>query len=135
MKTIPLRLASTSAELKDYASEVLDDIVPGAVVRKFRTDGGYILATLWRDSVHEVTYQTPLRFFWSRRKRNRELLAFYGDGQSWMKDAQIDFGTSRKRADGRVRALYAEIMDFMTFITTEFDDHQNKLRWEDRFTT
>ena len=130
MKTIPLGLGSTSLELEDYASEVLDDIVPDAVVRKFRTDDGFVLATLWRGTVHEVTYQTPFRFFWSRLKRNRELFKFYGDGQAWVEGSFIDFGRAHRRADGEVRALYSKIMDFLTFTTTEFDDHSNKLRWE-----
>ena len=130
MKIIPLSLDSTSPELDDYASEALDDVVPDAVVRKFRTDGGFILATIWRGSVHEVIYQIPLRFFWSRLKRDRELFDFYGDGQSWAQDCYIDFGKSRKRADGKVRALYSKIMDFMTFMTTEFDDHRTDIRWK-----
>ena len=132
MKTIPLGLDSTSSELDDYASEVLDDVVPDAVVRKFRTGGGFILATIWRGSVHEVIYQTPLRFFWSRLKRDRELFEFYGNGQSWAQDCYIDLGRSRKRADGEVRALYSKIMDFMTFMTTEFDDHRTDIRWKGR---
>ena len=132
MKTIPLGLDSANSELDDYASETLDDVVPDAVVRKFRTGGGFILATIWRGSVHEVIYQTPLRFFWSRRKRDRKLFDFYGDGQSWVQDCYIDFGKSRKRADGEVRALYSKIMDFMTFMTTEFDDHRTDIRWKGR---
>ncbi len=131
MKHIPLRIDSDSPELHDYASETLDDVVPDAVVRKFRTDGGFVLATIWRDSVHEVIYQTPLRFFWFRRKRDRELFEYYGDGQSWSKDCQIDFGESRKRADGEVRALYSKIMDYMTFATTEFDTYRSDIRWKD----
>lgn len=132
MKTIPLGLISTSPELDDYASEAIDDVVPDAVVRKFRTDGGFILATIRRGSVHEVIYQTPLRFFWSRLKRDRELFEFYGNGQSRAQDCYIDFGKSRKRADGEVRALYSKIMDFMTFMTTEFDDHRADIRWKGR---
>lgn len=132
MKTIPLGLESTSPKLSGYASEVLDDVVPDAVVRKFRTEGGFILATIWHGSVHEVIYQTPLRFFWSRFKRDRELFKFYGDGQSWAEDRYIDFGKSRKRADGEVRALYSKIMDFVTFMTTAFDDHRTDTRWQDR---
>jgi hypothetical protein len=130
MKIIPLRINSNSPELNDYASETLDDVVPDAVVRKFRTDSGFVLATIWRDSVHEVIYQTPLRFFWSRLKRDRELLKYYGDGQSWSEDWPIDFGKSRKREDGKVRALYSKIMDYMTFVTTEFDSHRSDKRWE-----
>ena len=132
MKIIPLGLDSKSPELANYASEALDDVVPDAVVRKFRTDGGLILATIWRGSVHEVIYQTPLRFFWSRSKRDRELFEFYGNGQSWTQDGYIDFGRSRKRADGEVRALYSKIMDFMTFMTTEFDDYRTDTRWKGR---
>jgi len=123
MRLIPLSIESSSDELKDYASELLDDVVRDAVIRKFRTDGGFILATIWRDSVHKVTYQTPQRFFWSRRKRNRQLFKFYGAGQSWQEDWPVDFGESRIRTDGRVRALYSKIMDYMTFVTTEFDSH------------
>ena len=119
-------------ELDDYASEALDDVVPDAVIRKFRTDGGFRLATIWRGTVHEVVYQTPLRFFWSRLKRDRELFEFYGNGQSWAQDCYIDFGKSRKRADGEVRALYSKIMDFVTFMTTEFDDHPTGIRWKGR---
>ncbi len=132
MKTISLGLKTDSPDLEDYASEVLDDDVPDAVVRKFRTDKGLILATLWRGSVHEVIYQIPLRFFWSRRKRDRELFKFYGNGQSWAEDSYIDFGKSHKRADGEVRVLYSKIMDFITFMTTEFDDHRTDIRWKGR---
>jgi hypothetical protein len=131
MDLIALRIDSNSSELNDYASETLDDVVLDAVVRKFRKDGGFVLATIWRDSVHEVIYQTPLRFFWSRLRRDRELFKFYGDGQSWSEDSLIDFGKSRKRADGEVRALYSEIMDYMTFVTTEFDAHRSDIRWKD----
>lgn len=130
MKTIPLGLDSASPELNDYASEALHDVVTDAVVKTFRTDGGYILATIWRGSVHEVGYQTPLRFFWSRLKRDRELLKFYGNGQSWAEDWYTNFGKSRKRADGKVRALYSNIMDIMTFVTAEFNAHSHDKRWE-----
>lgn len=132
VKKIPLGLDSASSELDDYASEALRDDVPDAAVRKFRTDGGFILATIWCDSVHQVVYQTPLRWFWSRRRRNRELLAFYGQGQSWVQEGYIDFGKSWRRADGKVRALYSRIMDFMTFKTTEFDDHCTDIRRKGR---
>lgn len=132
MKIIPLGLDSTSPKLDDYVSEVLDDVVSDAVVRKYRTDGGFILATIWRGSVHEVIYQTPLRFFWSRLKRDRELFKCYGDGQNWAEDSYIDFGKSRKRADGKVRTLHSKIMDFTTFVTTEFDDHRTDVRWKGR---
>ena len=132
MKYIPLGLDFASPELKDYASESIDDVVPDAMVRKFRADDGFVLATIWRGSVHEVSYQTPLRFFWSRRSRDRSLFEFYGNGQSWAQDCYIDFGKSRMRADGKVRALYSSIMDFMTFMTTEFDDHRTNIRWKDR---
>jgi len=131
MRFIPLRIDSKSPELDDYASETLDDVVPDAVLRKFRTDGGFVLATIWQDSVHEVIYQIPLRFFWTRRRRNRELFKYYGDGQSWAEDWPIDFGKSCKRADGEVRALYSNVMDFMTFVTTEFDTHRSNIRWKD----
>lgn len=130
MNLIPLRIESDSPELDDYASEALDDDVPDAVVRKFRTDGGFVLATIWRDSVHEVVYQTPLRFFWSRRSRDRRFFEFYGGGQSWSEDCQIDFGKSHRRADGEVRALYSKIMDFMSFVTTEFDAYRSDIRWK-----
>ena len=130
MKLIPLRIEADSSELEDYASEALDDVIPDAVVRKFRTDGGFVLATIWRDSVHKVVYQTPLRFFWSRRKRNRELFNYYGDGQTWSEDWPVDFGESRKREDGQVRALYSKIKDYVTFVTTEFDSHRSDKRWE-----
>ncbi len=132
MKLIPLRIETGSPALHDYASETLDNVVPDAMVRKFRTDHGFILATIWRDSVHEVIYQTPLRFFWSRLRRNRELLKYYGDGQSWSEDWPIGFGKSQKREDGEVRALYSKVMDYMTFVTTEFDSHRSSLRWEDK---
>ena len=132
MKLIPLGLDSTSYELNDYASEALDDVVQDSVVRKFRTDDGFILATIWRGSVHKVTYQTPLRFFWSRLRRDRELFKFYGDGQPWAEDCYIDFGKSRKRADGQVRALHSKIKDFMTFMTTEFDNHRTDIQWKGR---
>jgi hypothetical protein len=132
MKIIPLGLDSTSPELDEYASEALDDVVPDAVVRKFRTDGGFILATIWRGSVHEVIYQTPLRFFWSRLMRDREFFKIYGNGQGWAHDCYIDFGKSRKRADGEVRALYSKAMDFMAFMTTEFDDYRTNIRWKGR---
>ena len=128
MKLIPLRINSNSQVLNDYASESVDDIVQEAVVRKFRTDGGFVLATIWRDSVHEVIYQTPLRFFWSRIRRDRELFKYSGDGQRWSEDWTIDFGKSRKREDGEVRALYSKIMDYMTFVTTEFDAYRSDIR-------
>jgi hypothetical protein len=130
MKTIPLGLDSADPELNDYVSEALHDVVADAVVRKFRTDGGYILATIWRGSVHEVIYQTPMRFFWSRLKRNRALFEFYGNGQNWAQDCYIDFGKSHKRTDGQVRALYSKIMDFMTFVTVEFDAHRWDKYWD-----
>lgn len=132
MKMIALGLDTESPELDDYTSVALDDVVPDAVVREFRTDGGFILATIWRDSVHEIVYQTPLRFFWSRLKRDRELFEFYGNGQSWAQDSYIDFGKAHRRADGEVRALYSKIMDFVTFTTTEFDDHRTDIRWKGR---
>jgi len=131
MRFVRLRIDSKSPELSDYASEMLDEIVPEAVVRKYRTAGGFILVTIWNDAVHEVIYQTPLRFFWSRMKRKRELLRFYGDGQSWAEDWPIDFGTSQKRSDGEVRAIYSKIMDYMTFVTTEFSRYRSDLRWKD----
>lgn len=130
MTTIPLGLDSKSPELGDYASESLHDVVTEAVVRKYRTDGGFVLATIWRGSVHEVIYQTPLRFFWSRLKRDRGLFEFYGDGQSWAQDCYIDFGKSRKRADGQVRAVYSKIMDFITFVTVEFDTYSSDKYWD-----
>ncbi len=36
------------------------------------------------------------------------------------------------REDGEVRALYSKIMDYMTFVTTEFDSYRKDMRWEGR---
>ena len=116
--------------LADYASETLEEYVPEAVVRKFRVEGGFLLVTLWKGVVHEVIYQTPKRFFWSRRKLRGDLLRYYGDGQNWAEDWPVDFGESRKREDGRVRTLYSNLMDFATFVTVEFDKHRSEIRWE-----
>ena len=130
MKIIPLGIDSNSPELGDYASEALDDIVHEAVVRKFRTDDGFILATIWRGAVHEVIYQTPQRFFWSRRERNRILFEIYGKGQGWSKPSGFDFGWRCERDDQQVRALYSKVMDYLTFVTAEFDSHRSDLRWK-----
>ena len=59
MILVPLRIDSKSPELTEYASEVLDEVVPDAVVRRCRADGGFILVTILHDSVHEVVCQTP----------------------------------------------------------------------------
>lgn len=125
---VPLGIKAEDIPLGDYASQSLDEDVPEATVQKYRVDSGNILVTIWQKQVHEVIYQTPMRFFWSRRKRNRDLLNYYGEGQKWSEDWPVDFGKSQKRTDGKVRSLYSKIMDYMTFLSTEYDDHRNEVR-------
>lgn len=129
MKFVPLCIKADDVALGEYDSQTMDDVVSVAVVRKYRIDNGYILVTIWNDLVHEVIYQTPLPFFWSRWNRNRTLLNFYGDGRKWAEDWPVDFGKSRKTDDGTVRCLYGKMMDYISFMTVEFDAHRKELRW------
>ncbi len=129
MIPVPLGIKPEEIPLGAYASQSLDEDVADATVRKYRVVGGNILVTIWHGHVHKVIYQTPLPFFWLRWRRNRDLLKYYGEGQKWAEDWPVDFGKSRKRADGQVRSLYSRIMDYMTFLSVEYNDHRKEARW------
>ena len=132
MHLVPLSIPAKSVQLNRPISEEDHEHVDGAVVRRFTVREGDILITVWKDRVHEVIYQTPKKFFVSRIIRNRALYKFYGEGKSWEKDWPVDFGTSRRRSDGKYRALYARLCDYNTFRTTEFNDTQRDKKWPQR---
>lgn len=129
MITIPLLITADSREIAEYESETPHEDVPDALVRSIQTSGGFLLVTIWKSHVHGVSYQIPKRFFWSRSKRNRALLAYYGEGHTWYENWPIDFGRSLKRNDGAVRALYSRPMDYITFTTTQFDEYRSAVKW------
>lgn len=98
------------------------ETVAGAIRHTFEIPEGKIVLTVWKDRIQEVIYQTPSRLPWRRRRRAKELLDYYAEGQAWQRGWPVDFGVSLDREDGQRRAIYAGLSDYMSFRTKRYDE-------------
>ena len=101
------------------------DKVNNAVVYRFKIDEGQVLLTVIAGILHEVVYQTPKLFPWSRKKKNKFLLSRYCEIAGWREILDNGFGKTYQSNDGEMCALWSYTMDFNTFGTMAF--HEDKL--------
>ena len=100
--------------------------VDGAVVYKLEVGSGDVLLTIFNGFMHEIIYQTPSWFPWTRRKKNAYLFNSYSGGLRWVEFMDNGFGKVYDREDKKLYALTARILDYTTFGTSEW--HAEKYR-------
>lgn len=113
-KFVPGEFMSKGAHEKDKAAEIYTYEIPE----------GNILLTVKSGVLHEVIYQTPKLFPWSKKKKNRYLFNSYCTDTSWNEILDNGFGKTYRSKNGEMYALWSYVMDYNTFGTMEF--HETK---------
>lgn len=96
--------------------------VEGAETYTYKIEEGTILLTIFDGLLHEVIYQTPKKWPWSRRKKNKYLFSSYCSKSGWEERLDNGFGKIYRSNDGEMYALWSYAMDFNTFGTMAFHE-------------
>lgn len=116
-----LRQAADSLpEVGELEGEQPHEKAKGAREVLYRVPEGLIILTIWKKSLHCVTYQTPLENESDRKKRSDTLFIHYAGGRRWREVLDNGFGKSYWRSDRDLFALWSYVMDITTFMTKEF---------------
>lgn len=101
------------------------DSVKGATVYHYRLNRGNISLTVASNRIQEVSYQTPCRMPWSKRKKNTFLFRHYSPVSEWDEIFDNGNGKTYRSIDGARYAFWSYKYDHNTFGTMDF--HEEKL--------
>jgi hypothetical protein len=101
------------------------DKADGAESFCYAIPAGQVILSVWRESLHEVIYQTPATNEQGAAARNKFLFQHYGDGIAFNEILDNGFGKTYRRADMQRFALWSYAMDFTTVGTMDF----HAVRW------
>ncbi|MBY0418007.1 MAG: hypothetical protein K2W88_08115 [Pararheinheimera sp.] len=91
--------------------------IAGATVYTVEVMAGDILLITFGEVLHEIVYQTPSWFPWTRKRKLRKLFKSYSNGHDWAELMDNGFGKVFRRSDKMVGALTSRLMDYTTFHT------------------
>ncbi|MEZ9369309.1 hypothetical protein AB4140_10860 [Shewanella sp. 10N.286.51.B2] len=98
-------------------TEAPHEKVKGAVVYTLEVGTGDTLLTVYEGLLHEVIYQNPSWFPWTRKRKLRHLFNSYSSNLSWVEFMDNGFGKVFDREDKELYALTSRAMDYTTFGT------------------
>lgn len=102
------------------------DIVYGAYTYEFRTKKGRLYISVMGNKLHEVLYDYPKFFSWTRKKRNRFLLNAYCEGE-WKPVFKNETGHLFQSIDNQCFAAWSKENDTMAFGTVMFYEEKCRI--------
>ena len=103
------------------------DTVYGAYTYEFQLKRGKLTFSVLNRKLHEVTYDCPRLFPWSKNKRNRQLLKAYEQGGDWQPVFKNKSGYLFQSSDYKYFAALSKVNDTATFGTMMFYEERYRL--------
>lgn len=109
--------ASVAGELLSVKTH---DNITGAIVYTYSIKHGTALLVTMNNILHEVTYQTPMRMPWSKKKRNRHLFKHYSPNGDWVEQTDNGLAKFYLSESAKAYSQWSYKWDFNTFGTMVF---------------